>query len=148
MALALWGAFFNQDAARKSPAPDPGGGNVGLDEVCSGSPCGVSARTAVRLSSGRVLDCNDVDLRHRHHCFHSPLCSGLVVAIYRLQQGSRGDLPGEAPPVFTPATRALFPAVVEDRVPILVGLGLGVGPHQGADALVRTKVWSTVQTHE
>ena len=125
------------------------------------------------LSSGGGLDCNDVDLRHRHHRIHSPPCAGLVMAFHRLQQGSRRDLPGEAPPVSTPATRAFLPVVVDvlavrgilalalfarrnppslpapsDRVPIPVGLGLVIGQHHKADGLVWEKVRSTVETHE
>ena len=107
-----------------------------------------SARRALRWSSGRRLDRGDVDLRHRHHRLHSPLCRGHVRTVHRLQQCSRRDLPGEPPPVSAPATRAFLPAVVDDRVPIPVGLGLVVGQHHEADGLVRNEVRSTVETYE
>ena len=71
--------------------------------------------------------------------------SWLAIAFSKAQ---RCDLPGEPPPVATPATGVLLPAVADDSVPIPVCLGLVVGQHHEADGLVRDEVRSAVETNK
>src|SRR4051812_7093104 len=69
----------------------------------------------------RRLDRGDVDLPHAHHCIKRALPFAAAGG-ERLGQYARSDLPGNAPPVLAPATRAFLPAIANDRVPVAVGL--------------------------
>src|SRR6478672_7681662 len=81
---------------------------------------------AALITAHRRLDLGDVNLLHLHHRFERPL-RYLAVFGQRLGQDPRCDLPGQAPFVLAPATRALRAAVADDRVPITVSLRLIVG---------------------
>src|SRR5882757_6640630 len=86
----------------------------------------------MRSSCGRTsaaprrLDRGNVDLLHAHHRLKRALCF-IAAGRHRLSQHARRDLPGDTPPVFAPAARALLAAVADDGVPVAVGLGLIVG---------------------
>src|SRR5271166_880138 len=47
----------------------------------------------------RGLDRGDVDLLHRHHCFHCALRGCAIRVVRRVEQHARRDLPGEAPAI-------------------------------------------------
>src|SRR5438067_7471513 len=73
----------------------------------------------------RRLDGGNVDFLHRHHRFESALCL-IASGRERVGQHARGDLPGDSPTVFAPATLAFLSAIVDDRVPVTVRLFLVV----------------------
>src|ERR1700719_641152 len=73
------------------------------------------------------FDDGDVDLLHFHHRLERALGGRTVGIGRRVQQRPRSDLPGQAPSVLAPSARALGAAVVDDRVPVAVRLGLVVG---------------------
>src|SRR5436190_9194508 len=74
----------------------------------------------------RCLDRGDVDLLHAHHRLKRALCF-VAAGRHRLSQHARRDLPGDTPPVFAPAARALLSTIADDGVPVAVGLLLIVG---------------------
>src|SRR5947207_5995922 len=79
-----------------------------------------------RSAAPRRLDRFNVDFLHPHHRIERAL--GFTPAgRQRLRQHARRDLPGDAPSVLAPATRALLPAIADDGVPVAVGLLLIVG---------------------
>jgi hypothetical protein len=89
------------------------------------------------LSTNRSLDHGDVDLLHRHHRVERPLGGGAIGAGKRLGQRDRRDLPGDAPLVLAPTALALLTAVVDDRVPVSIGLGLIVRGNLERERLTR-----------
>src|SRR3954471_1840147 len=77
----------------------------------------------LRLRVGRLpfegrLDRGDVDFLHRHHRVEGASGGCDVGADGGVKQDAWRDLPGEAPPVLTPAAGALLAAVLDDRVPV------------------------------
>src|SRR5829696_4877331 len=80
-----------------------------------------------RLATNGGFDLGDVDLLHRHHRFEGALGGIAVRIVHGFEQDSRRDLPGEAPLVLAPAAFALLTAVLDDGVPVAVGLFLVLG---------------------
>ena len=78
-------------------------------------------------AASRGLDGGDVDLAHRHHRLEDALGHGRVGVGIAFGERARRDLPRQAPAVLAPAAFAFLAAVVDDRVPQSVGLGLVVG---------------------
>src|SRR5690349_4259264 len=78
------------------------------------------------LAAARGFDRGDVDLLHLHHRFEGAL---RFVAADRQRVGEDAwrDLPGDAPAILAPPALALLTGVADDRVPVAVGLLLGVG---------------------
>src|SRR6476620_3712678 len=101
-----------------------------------------------RLAVVRGFDLGDVDLLHLQHRIHRPLGGGPIAAGGALEQDARGDLPREAPFVLAPAAVAFLAAVIDDRVPIAVGLLLAFGQDHEADCLIRLEQRSAVETDE
>src|SRR5205814_5963697 len=64
---------------------------------------------------------------------------------YRLGQGDRRDLPGQAPFVLAPAASALLTAVGEDRVPVTIRFGLVSGCDLKRERFVVLKFRSAVE---
>src|SRR4051812_47504963 len=81
------------------------------------------------------LDRGDVDLPHRHHRLHGALRGVAIWVGRRLEQHARRDLPGEPPAILAPAASTLLAAVVDDRVPVTVGLFLVLGQDHETDRL-------------
>src|SRR3546814_2445892 len=79
------------------------------------------------LPASRRLDRGDVDLAHLHHGVEGAFGRGSVGAGEGLGQGAGRDLPRQAPLVLAPAAGTFLAAVVDDRVPQAIGLGLVVG---------------------
>src|SRR5678815_786504 len=75
-------------------------------------------------TAARRLDCSDVDLFHLHHRIERALGGSGIGIGDRFRQGDRRYLPGQSPFVFAPAARALLAAVVDNRVPVTIRLGL------------------------
>src|SRR5581483_9824761 len=71
-----------------------------------------------------------------------------VRVVEGVEKNAWRDLPGEAPPVLAPAAGALLAAVVDERVPVAVGLGLILGDHDEADRFVRPEVGASVEADE
>src|ERR1700730_10034144 len=69
----------------------------------------------------RRLDRGDINLFHSHHCLARALCL-IAAGRHGIGHHARRDLQGDAPSVLAPATRALLAAIVDDRVPVAVGL--------------------------
>ena len=81
----------------------------------------------VILATARRLDCSDVDLLHLHHRIERTLGGSRIGIGYRFCQSQRRNLPGQAPLVLAPATRTLFAAVTDNRVPVPIRFGLVSG---------------------
>src|SRR3954454_11469234 len=107
----------------------------------------VSLRIDALARDGR-LDLGDVDLLHRHHRLECPLGGAAVGIVQRLEQHARRDLPGEAPLVLAPAALAFLPAIIDNRVPIWVGLSLFLGHDHEADGLIRREVGPAVKANK
>src|SRR3954468_24196467 len=101
-----------------------------------------------RLPSEGRLDRGDVDLLHGHHRVEGPFGRCGVRAGGGVEQDAWSDLPGEAPAVLAPTAGAFLAAVVDDRVPVAVGLGLILGNHHEADRFVRGEVGAAVEANE
>src|SRR4029077_8176879 len=71
-----------------------------------------------------------------------------VRIVKSLEQRAWGDLPGEPPLVPTPAAVAFLSAVVDDRVPVMIGLRLVIGEDHETDGFVRTEDRPTVEADE
>src|SRR6186713_1784718 len=69
------------------------------------------------------LNGGDVDLLHWHHCLERALCL-IATGRQRIDQHTRGDLPGETPAVLAPAALAFLAAIADDRVPVAICLFL------------------------
>src|SRR5258705_13286793 len=69
----------------------------------------------------RRFDRGDVDFLHAHHGIECALCL-IPAGRQRLCQHARRDLPGDAPPVLTPAARTLLASIADNGVPVAVGL--------------------------
>lgn len=83
----------------------------------------------VASTPARRLDGGNVNLVHLHHGLEgASRCLGVGIA-YRLDEDLRGDLPGDAPLVLTPAALARLTAMVDDGVPVAIRLGLVLGGH-------------------
>lgn len=113
-----------------------------------------AARSAIRgmllsdrrlLATNRRFDCGDLDFPHRHHGIERPLGGGAVGAGVGPGQRDGGDLPGDAPLVLAPAAVALLAAVVDDGIPVTIGLGLILGGHLERERLVVLDPWPTVK---
>src|SRR5208283_2186995 len=78
------------------------------------------------------LNFSNVDTAHGHHGVHRPLRGGAIRILQRGNQGSRHDLPRKAPAVLAPAALAFAAAILDNRIPVAVGLCLIVGPYQEA----------------
>src|SRR5690606_503014 len=63
------------------------------------------------------LDGRDVDLPHLHHGVEGALGRGLIGVRNGFGQGTRRDLPRDAPLVLAPAARAFLAAVLNNRIP-------------------------------
>src|ERR1700677_3792667 len=96
----------------------------------------------------RGLDRGDVDLLHRHHCFHCALRGGAIRVVRRVEQHARRDLPGEAPAILAPAAPTLLAAIAYDRVPVTIGVFLVFGQDHEADRLVRLEMWPAIEAEE
>jgi sortase A len=81
----------------------------------------------VASATPRFLERRDVDFLHGHHRLEYSLCSRCVGTRHGIHEHPRSDLPGYAPLVLTPPARTFGPAVVDDCIPIAVGLGLIFG---------------------
>src|SRR3954463_11863352 len=89
------------------------------------APCLRDARFEDAMSAtARRLDCGDVDLSHLHHRIKRALGGSGIGIGYGLDQSDRRNLPGQSPLVLTPAARALFAAIADDRVPVTIGFRL------------------------
>src|SRR3546814_2884050 len=114
-------------AGRRSPTPRK-------DRAQGGDPARTGPRRAhamptrrCALPASRRLDRGDVDLAHLHPGVEGAFGRGSVGAGDGLGQGAGRDLPRQAPLVLAPAAGTLLAAVVDDRVPTAIGLGLVVG---------------------
>src|SRR5919197_1594803 len=109
---------------------------------------GTRPSVSASWSSGSAacrLDRRDVDLLHLHHRIEGALGNSRIGIRDRLRQGDRGNLPGQAPSVFTPAARTLLAAVADDRVPIAVRFGLVDGGDLKRERFVVFEGRTTVQ---
>ena len=86
------------------------------------------------------FDRGDIDLRHVHHRIKRALCF-VAAGSKRLGQHARCDLPGDAPLVFAPATRAFLAAIADDSVPVAVGLFLIVSGDLEREGFVMLERW-------
>src|SRR5687767_3170132 len=73
------------------------------------------------LAAPRRLDRGHVDFLHRHHRIKRALCF-IAADCERLGQHARRDLPGDAPLVLAPTALTLLTAIVDDGVPVAIGL--------------------------
>src|SRR6187399_1394644 len=98
----------------------------------------------VRGGSGG-LNGGDVDLLHWHHCLERALCL-IATGRQRIDQHTRGDLPGETPAVLAPAALAFLAAIADDRVPVAIRLFLIVCRYLKRKSLVVFEIRATVET--
>src|SRR5699024_896084 len=89
------------------------------------------------------LDLGDVDLAHNHHCFERTLCD-FSARSHRLSQHTWRNLPRYAPFIFAPSAHTLYPTMVNDGVPIAVGLGLIVSRNLKGERLAVFKRAPTI----
>ena len=104
--------------------------------------CAVAASAAPR-----GLDGGDVDLAHRHHRFENALGHGGIGIGIAFGERARGDLPRQAPTILAPAAFAFLAAVVDDRVPQPVGLGLVVGGDHERERFAVLERRAAVEAH-
>src|SRR5690242_18383241 len=98
------------------------------------------------LRLGRFENC-DVELVHlEHRLHHSPRFRG-VLAVKKITQHGRNDLPGYAELVLEPAT-ALLLAVCGELLPQVVDLRLRLAVHEKGDRGRELEMRTAVQRHE
>src|SRR5437016_7871961 len=90
------------------------------------------------------FDRGDINLGHLHHRIERALGGSAIRIGYRLGQGGRRNLPGQAPFVLAPAARALLTAVGDERVPVSIRFGLVSGCDLKRERFVMLKFRSAV----
>src|SRR6185436_5796035 len=98
----------------------------------------------VLLARDRAIERGDVDLAHAHHRSEGT-ARGFATSGHELHQALRRDLPGQAEAVLAPAAGTLLAtAVLDDRLPIAVGLFLVFRRDLEADRFVELELGATV----
>ena len=97
-------------------------------------------------ASSCLFNGRDINLPHRQHRLKGPF--RLVAASsQRVDEHTRSDLPRHTPSVLAPAALALLATVVNDGIPVAVGLLLRVGRDLEGERLTLWKLRATVEAH-
>src|SRR5687768_15191126 len=111
-----------------------------------GPPTSARVRERRQLLSAAPcrLDRAHVDFLHGHHRLERTFRLS-AAGRQRLGQHPRRDLPGDAPLVLAPAALAFLTAIVDDGVPVAIGLFLIVGSDLEREGFVMLERWTAVE---